>query len=126
LSRTYAIETQRFVLDGTALITEKGIDKMKTSGGALMYFPGGGSSAVFGPDGKLLTEPMESTTEAIIHADLDMDQIIGTKLFADATGHYNRPDLMWLNVCKEVKKTARDDTDVDLVNAIAGDSSGFK
>ncbi|KAJ6013237.1 Carbon-nitrogen hydrolase [Penicillium herquei] len=123
LSRTYAIEAQSFVLHCTALITEKGIEKMKTSGGALMSSPGGGSSAVFGPDGRLLSEPVESTTEAIIYADLDMDQIIGTKLFADATGHYSRPDLMWLNVCKEVKKTIRDDTTKDLANVIGDFSS---
>ncbi|KAJ5728540.1 carbon-nitrogen hydrolase [Penicillium malachiteum] len=126
LSRTYAIEAQSFVLHCTALITEKGIERMKTSGGALMSSPGGGSSAVFGPDGRLLSEPVESTTEAIIYADLDMDQIIGTKLFADATGHYSRPDLMWLNVCKEVKKTIRDNTTADLVNVIAGDISSQK
>lgn len=70
----------------------------------LMSSPGGGSSAVFGPDGRRLTEPVESTTEKIIYADLAMDLIVATKLFADPTGHYSRPDLMSLNVCTRVKK----------------------
>ncbi|PWY86639.1 carbon-nitrogen hydrolase [Aspergillus heteromorphus CBS 117.55] len=104
LSQTYAIESQTFVMHCTALITEKGVNGMKTAGGALMSSPGGGSSAVFGPDGRKLTEPVDATTETIIYADLDMDQIVATKMFADGTGHYSRPDLMQLNVCKKVKK----------------------
>ncbi|PYI00026.1 carbon-nitrogen hydrolase [Aspergillus ellipticus CBS 707.79] len=104
LSQTYAIESQTFVLHCTALITAKGVTTMNTGGGALMSAPGGGSSAVFGPDGRKLTEPADSMTETVIYADLDMDQIVATKMFADGTGHYSRPDLMWLNVCKKVKK----------------------
>ncbi|CAG7936943.1 unnamed protein product [Penicillium salamii] len=104
LSQTYAIESQSFVLHCTAVITEKGVQAMDTSGGIMMNAPGGGTSAVFGPDGRRLTEPLDSTSEGIVYADLDMSQIVATKLFADATGHYSRPDLMWLNVCKKVKK----------------------
>lgn len=102
----------------TALITEKGVEKMGTGSGALMSSPGGGSSAVFGPDGRRLTEPVDSTTETIIFADLDMDQIIATKLFADATGHYSRPDLMTLNVTKKVKKMVQSDGEPVIVKAM--------
>ncbi|KAJ5882580.1 uncharacterized protein N7529_001252 [Penicillium soppii] len=109
LSQTYAIESQSFVLHSTAVITEKGVEAMNTSGGILMSSPGGGTSAVFGPDGRRLTEPIDSTSEGIVYADLDMNQIVATKLFADATGHYSRPDLMWLNVCKKVKKMVHAD-----------------
>ncbi|KAJ6031597.1 Carbon-nitrogen hydrolase [Penicillium herquei] len=112
-SQTYAIESQSFVLHCTALITEAGVEKMRTSGGMGMSSPGGGSSAVFGPDGRRLTEPVNSTTETIIYSDLDLDQIIATKLFADATGHYSRPDLMSLNVCTRVKKMVCEDENGD-------------
>ncbi|KAJ5726055.1 Carbon-nitrogen hydrolase [Penicillium malachiteum] len=108
-SQTYAMESQSFVLHYTALITEAGVEKMKTSGGMGMSSPGGGSSAIFGPDGRRLTEPVNSTTETIIYSDLDLDQIIATKLFADATGHYSRPDLMSLSVCTRVKKIVCED-----------------
>ncbi|KGO41724.1 Carbon-nitrogen hydrolase [Penicillium expansum] len=118
LSQTYAVESQAFVLHCTALITEKGVEKMGTGSGALMSSPGGGSSAVFGPDGRRLTEPVDSTTETIIFADLDMDQIIATKLFADATGHYSRPDLMTLNVTKKVKKMVQSDGEPVIVKAM--------
>lgn len=91
---------------------------MGTSGGALMSSSGGGSSAVFGPDGRRLTEPVDSTTETIIYADLDMDQIIATKMFADATGHYSRPDLMTLNVVRKVKKMVQADDEVPIVTTV--------
>ena len=90
---------------------------MNTSGGALMSSAGGGASAVFGPDGRRLTEPVESTTETIIYADLDMDQIVATKMFADGTGHYSRPDLMRLNVSTKVKKMIVEDDHRPMVNA---------
>ncbi|KAJ5547393.1 Carbon-nitrogen hydrolase [Penicillium frequentans] len=117
LSQTYAIESQSFVLHCTALITQQGIERMNTSGGALMSSPGGGSSAVFGPDGRRLTEPADSTTEKIIYADLDMDQIVATKIFADATGHYSRPDLMSLHIRKQVKKMVHDEEAAEIVKS---------
>lgn len=86
-----------------------------------MSSPGGGSSAVFGPDGRRLTEPVDSTKETIIYANLDMDQIIATKLFADATGHYSRPDLMTLNVVTKVKKMVQADGEVALVTTTEED-----
>jgi predicted amidohydrolase len=86
------------------LITEKGVEAMKTSSGLLMSSPGGGSSAIFGPDGRRLSEPAEPTTETIIYADLDFEEIVRIKMFADGLGHYSRPDLMWLGTCKDIKK----------------------
>ncbi|RDW70961.1 hypothetical protein BP6252_07524 [Coleophoma cylindrospora] len=111
LSRTYAIESQAFVLHTTAVITAAGVDRMGTSKGALMSSPGGGSSAIFGPDGRRLTEPVDDTTETILYADLDLDSCIKAKLFADGLGHYSRPDLMWLTVDKEVKKLVKGQVD---------------
>ncbi|TDZ61432.1 Arylacetonitrilase [Colletotrichum trifolii] len=98
LSRTYAIEANAFVLHCTAVVSGKGVEMHGTAGGAIMNAPGGGSSAIFGPDGRRLTEPVDDTTETILYADLDMDAIHRTKMFADCTGHYSRPDLMRLVV----------------------------
>lgn len=71
---------------------------MGTEGGALFNAPGGGCSAVFGPDGRRLTEAVDATTEEILFADLDMDLILAARCFVDACGHYSRPDLLWLGV----------------------------
>lgn len=85
-------------------MSEQGIKLMGTDGGAIMNAPGGGSSAIFGPDGRIITEDLPETEEGILYATLDMDEILKSKSFIDVCGHYSRPDMLWLGVDKEVKK----------------------
>lgn len=54
---------------------------MSTQGGALMSTPGGGCSAIFGPDGRQLTALLEPTEEGIVYAELDFDAAIFAKSF---------------------------------------------
>ncbi|KAF7953542.1 uncharacterized protein EAE97_000941 [Botrytis byssoidea] len=107
LSQTYAIESQTFVLHTTAVLTQNGIDRMDTSAGALMNTPGGGSSAIFGPDGRKLSVDIPDAEEGIIYADLDLDDILKYKAFIDVGGHYSRPDMLWLGVNDREKKHSR-------------------
>ncbi|KAL7944060.1 carbon-nitrogen hydrolase [Trichoderma barbatum] len=107
LSRTYAIESGTFVLHCTAVITEGGVKTLGTAGGALMESPGGGHSTVFGPDGRRVTDLIDEATEGIVYANLDMDELVVNKMFADCTGHYSRPDLLWLGVSQEIKPVIR-------------------
>jgi nitrilase len=79
---------------------------MSTGAGALMNTPGGGNSAVFGPDGRLLTESLDPTIEGLVFADLDHTTAIFAKSFLDICGHYSRPDLLWLG-CDTRKKLHR-------------------
>ena len=72
-----------------------------------MNVPGGGSSAVYGPDGRQLSEDILSTEEGIIYAYLDLDAILDAKSFLDVVGHYSRPDLLWLGVDKREKLHTR-------------------
>ncbi|KAL1628492.1 hypothetical protein SLS56_005837 [Neofusicoccum ribis] len=104
LSQTFAVEAQAFVLHTTAVLGPKGVERMGTSGGAIMNAPGGGSSAVYGPDGRKLTEDLESTEEGILYADLDMDEVLKAKGFLDLGGHYSRPDILWLGVDAKAKE----------------------
>jgi nitrilase len=71
---------------------------MGTSNGAIMNSPGGGSSAIFGPDGRKLSQDLPESEEGIIYADLDFDQVLKAKSFIDVCGHYSRPDMLWLGV----------------------------
>lgn len=107
LSRTYAIEAQAFVLHAATLITSRGVSRMNTSAGLVLDKPGGGTSAIFGPDGVQLTQDLDQHTEGILYADIDLDDILKTKGFLDLCGHYARPDLLWLGVDSEVKKHVR-------------------
>ena len=65
-----------------------------------------GSSVVIAPDGRLLTA-MESPKEQLIFADLDLNDITKAKTFADARGHYSRPDLLWLGTDPVRKQVVR-------------------
>ncbi|POS76589.1 hypothetical protein DHEL01_v205013 [Diaporthe helianthi] len=107
LARVYAVEATAFVLHCTAVLTDKAIEANGTAGSPHMGAPGGGSSAVFGPDGRRLTEPLGVEEEGIIYADLDLDEISRIKMFAHCTGHYSRPDLMWLSVDNNAKSLVR-------------------
>lgn len=107
LSQTYAIESQSFVLHTTTVLTQKGVDRMGTGSGSLMNVPGGGSSAIFGPDGRKLSVDIPETEEGIIYADLDPDDILRYKAFIDVGGHYSRPDILWLGSDNREKKHSR-------------------
>lgn len=113
LSQTFAIESQTFVLHSTSVLSNAGIERMGTAGG-LMGVPGGGSSAVFGPDGRKLSEDVPETEEGIIYADLDFDEILRAKGFIDICGHYSRPDLLWLGVDDQEKLHRRTHQDMVL------------
>lgn len=97
LAQTYAMESNSFVLHTTAVLSEAGITKMSTELGS-MNVPGGGSSAIFGPDGRKLSTDIPSTEEGILYATLNLEDIIHSKHFVDVCGHYSRPDLLWLGV----------------------------
>lgn len=108
LSATYAIEASAFVLHCGAVLTDKAVTANGTSGSPLMGAPGGGVSAVFGPDGRRISEPLGTTEEGIIYADLDLDEITRIRMFAHCTGHYSRPDLLWLGADRSAKGLVRE------------------
>lgn len=111
LSQTYAVESAAFVLMATSVFTEKGLEVMKSEQGVLFTYPGGGCSAIFGPDGRQLTETLPPTQEGLIIANLDPEAALRARCFVDVIGHYSRPDLLWLGADGREKKTklAQDD-----------------
>jgi nitrilase len=56
-----------------------------------------GGSCIVGPMGNVLVGP-DFTGEAILYADLDLDEVARAKYDFDVTGHYARPDLFHLEV----------------------------
>ncbi|CAN8100789.1 unnamed protein product [Discula destructiva] len=113
LSRTYAIESQSFVLHTSAVLSELGIQKMQTQAGIIMNTPGGGCSAIFGPDGRKLSTDIPSTEEGILYATINLDDILQSKAFVDICGHYSRPDLLCLGVDSGEKEHVRDYSKID-------------
>ena len=72
-----------------------------------MSSPGGGISAIFGPDGRKLSTDLPETVEGIIYTTLDLEDVLKSRAFIDVCGHYSRPDLLRLGVDKDVKKCVR-------------------
>ena len=84
-AQAYAIESQAFVLHCTAVLSEAGVELMKTAGAPVMGGPSSGHSAVIGPDGRVLSSGGKN--EELVVADLDLSLVTKTRTFADAAGH---------------------------------------
>lgn len=94
-SQSYAMQGGCFVLAPNSIIAEEHLDDI--TGGdeyaRMQVGAGGGAAAVFGPDGRRLTDPIDEFTDGFAVADIDLGMIEAAKVFADPAGHYNRPDV---------------------------------
>jgi nitrilase len=59
-------------------------------------------SGIFGPNGRLLTEPLIDR-EGIVYAQIDLRRCIQPKQMHDIVGHYNRFDIFGVTVDKRAK-----------------------
>lgn len=57
-------------------------------------------SGVFGPDGRLISEPLIDN-EGIVYGDIDIAACVQPKQMHDITGHYNRFDIFQLHVNRQ-------------------------
>lgn len=107
-SRMYALEGAVYVLCTNQPLGPEGV-RLNSEGQAgadaksFMLSGGGGRSAVFGPDGKQLTEPTDPNFDGLIYCDIDLDKIDYAKTLTDCVGHYSRPDLLRLVVDDQPK-----------------------
>lgn len=63
-----------------------------------------GLTAIYGPDGKHLAGPMDPNEEGMVIAEIDIEQIIEQKLQHDIAGHYNRFDVLSLNLNRQPQR----------------------
>ncbi|MDJ0841792.1 MAG: carbon-nitrogen hydrolase family protein [Acidobacteriota bacterium] len=71
--------------------------------------PRKGGSAIIGPDGAYLAEPVYEDP-ATRYAELDMDRLAEHRMFMDADGHYARPDVFQLTVNTRPQKNVTFDS----------------
>lgn len=99
-TRTYAVEGQCFVVAPCSVVSEEmheilcGDDPTKRQ----LLQRGGGFTTIFGPDGRLLHDPLPENEEGIVYAEIDLGLISLAKTAADPAGHYSRPDVTQLVV----------------------------
>jgi nitrilase len=95
-SRHYAFEGRTFVLAvgslGRAHDLPPELEPLEELRGQPDRLLLRGGSAIIAPDGRLLAGPVLDE-EAILIAELDLDEITKESLTLDVTGHYARPDV---------------------------------
>jgi nitrilase len=109
VSRVYAVEGQAFVLAPCATVSEAMVEELcDTPDKHALIRAGGGSAAIFAPDGTLLTPQVEDTYEGLLYSELDLSVISIAKNAADPTGHYSRPDVTRLLLNRNAAQRVQD------------------
>lgn len=68
-------------------------EKRRAMSGPCMSFTG-----IFAPGGRLCSDTVSPGEEGIVYAECDIEAIIAPKLRHDVAGHYNRSDVLTLNL----------------------------
>jgi predicted amidohydrolase len=105
-SRAYAFEGRCYVLAAGSLMRASALpaglephpDRVKSGDDWVMR----GGSAIIGPDGRYVVEPVYDRPELLI-ADLDLGRLREERMTLDVTGHYSRPDLFRFSVLPSVR-----------------------
>ena len=64
-----------------------------------------GGSAIIGPDGSYIVEPMYDAP-AVLVGDLDLRTLREERMTLDVAGHYSRPELLSLRVTRGARRVA--------------------
>ncbi|KAK7062812.1 hypothetical protein VNI00_000305 [Paramarasmius palmivorus] len=86
-TRFTAMEGPMFVISSTQILRPENAALCGLEGTPLNATKGGGFAAIYGPDGRQLTPPIDPGEEKILYADVDLDQIRMAKLLVDPVGH---------------------------------------
>ena len=102
-SRHYAFEARCFVLASGLVMRVKDLPAelgatTEVAGDVDAFLLRGGS-AIIGPDGKYVVEPVFEQ-ETIVTAELDLNAVDREKMTLDVSGHYSRPDIFNLQIGK--------------------------
>jgi nitrilase len=103
---THAFEGKVFNIVVSAAINEGVIakvadtaEKRRAMSGPCMSFTG-----IFAPGGRLCSASVPAGDEGIVYAECDIEAIIAPKMRHDVAGHYNRSDVLTLNLNRAVQQ----------------------
>ncbi len=102
----HAFEGKLFNVVVSSVIDETVIEKLADTEEKrrIMSSPQTSFTGVFGPSGRICSDTIPPGEEGILYADCDMEAIIGPKLRHDIAGHYNRFDVLSLNLNRSTNK----------------------
>lgn len=86
----YAYEGNLFIISASDYFSPE--IKEAIGEGATKMKDGGGSSGIYGPRGNIIAKAKPDREETLI-AEINLEEIVKTKMIKDTTGHYNRFDL---------------------------------
>ena len=101
-SAAHSFEGKVFSVVACAAITPEIVDAVahNEEARAMLQRPHSAFSGIFGPDGRLISEPLIDV-EGITYADIDLARCIQPKQMHDIIGHYNRFDIFQLHVNRQ-------------------------
>ncbi|MCY4664103.1 MAG: hypothetical protein OXC00_05510, partial [Acidimicrobiaceae bacterium] len=129
-TQIYAVEGSNFALAATTVTGSAGMELFcdNDQHQALLGGGGGGCSRVYGPDGLLISELLGEHAEGIVYAEVDLSLIPISKMAADPSGHYSRPDATRLLFDKRpqpaVEIIGESEPPVPVLAASAAESGG--
>jgi len=97
---THAFEGKVFNVVASAAIDASVIAKVADTEEKRLIMAGPGMSftGIFAPGGRLCSATVAPGEEGIVYAECDIEAIIAPKLRHDVAGHYNRSDVLTLNL----------------------------
>jgi predicted amidohydrolase len=106
-SRSYAFEGRCYVLVAGSLLRASALPPELEPHPERVTHPDQwvmrGGSAIVGPDGKYVVEPVYDEPRLIV-ADLDLARLHEERMSLDVTGHYSRPDVLRLDVTRGARR----------------------
>ena len=95
-TQIYAVEGSCFAIAATTVTGEAGLDlfcQSEEQRALLGGIGGGGSSRIYAPDGRIISNLLDEHTEGLVYAEIDLSLIPLSKVAQDPSGHYSRPDV---------------------------------
>ena len=101
-AQAHSFEGKVFTVVSCSAITPELIDAVAhdDASRAMLQRKNSAFSGIFGPDGRLISEPLIDV-EGIAYADIDINKCIQPKQMHDIIGHYNRFDVFQLHVNRQ-------------------------